>query len=190
MEDLLKMQNYIGSKHIKAFPLTRGDYNNYRGWKIPNNENPKDPGYLVEYIGAGDSNHPNHVNYISWSPSDVFERAYQTNGEFTLGNAVEFGLNKGFMITRMSWIGHLSTKMLFLQVPASISVEETVPVMTSLPTAVKEFLEERRHILEDGENINYSNQIAVLNSDNTIHSWSPSAEDLLSKDWKIINFNK
>ena len=26
------MQKYIGTKQIEARPMTRGDYNNYRGW--------------------------------------------------------------------------------------------------------------------------------------------------------------
>lgn len=29
--------------------MTRGDYNNYRGWTIPKDEDPKDEGYLVKY---------------------------------------------------------------------------------------------------------------------------------------------
>ena len=29
------MQKYIGVKRIEARPMTRGDYNTYRGWQIP-----------------------------------------------------------------------------------------------------------------------------------------------------------
>ena len=29
------MKRYIGTKIIKAEPMTRGDYNKYRGWQIP-----------------------------------------------------------------------------------------------------------------------------------------------------------
>lgn len=28
------MKNYIGTKRIEAEPMTRGDYNKYRGWTI------------------------------------------------------------------------------------------------------------------------------------------------------------
>ncbi|MBL4700534.1 MAG: hypothetical protein JKX85_04675 [Phycisphaeraceae bacterium] len=45
------MQTYIGVKIVSAKPMTRGDYNTYRGWTIPRDENPLDDGYLVEYIG-------------------------------------------------------------------------------------------------------------------------------------------
>ena len=60
------MKKYIGTKLVQAKPMTRGEYNNYRGWQIPKNENPKDEGYLVEYSDS----------YVSWSPKEIFEKAY------------------------------------------------------------------------------------------------------------------
>ena len=42
------MKNYIGTKRIEAEPMTRGDYNKYRGWTIPADENPEDEGYIVK----------------------------------------------------------------------------------------------------------------------------------------------
>lgn len=60
------MQKYIGVKRIEARPMTRGDYNVYRGWQIPANENPADEGYLVKYRDG----------YESWSPKEIFEEAY------------------------------------------------------------------------------------------------------------------
>ena len=40
------LKEYIGVKLIKAMPMTRGEYNNYRGWTIPKDENPDDDGYI------------------------------------------------------------------------------------------------------------------------------------------------
>ena len=34
------MKRYIGTKIIEAEPLTLGDYNLYRGWQIPADEDP------------------------------------------------------------------------------------------------------------------------------------------------------
>ena len=68
---------YEGTKRLTAQPMTRGEYNAYRGWEVPADENPADAGYLVEYLDGGKSNHPAHAGYISWSPVDVFERAYK-----------------------------------------------------------------------------------------------------------------
>lgn len=60
------MNYYMGFKLIKAEPMNRGDYNKYRGWTIPEDENPLDEGYLVRYSD----------DYVSWSPKEVFEKAY------------------------------------------------------------------------------------------------------------------
>lgn len=71
------MQTYIGTKTIKASPMTRGDYNVLRGWECPADENPADAGFLVEYVDGGKANHPDFAGYVSWSPAEVFERAYK-----------------------------------------------------------------------------------------------------------------
>lgn len=60
------MKTYIGTKIVEAHPMNRGEYNEYRGWTIPKDENPADEGFLVKY----------HDNYESWSPKYVFEKAY------------------------------------------------------------------------------------------------------------------
>ncbi len=70
------MKNYVGIKNIQARPMTRGEYNAYRGWAVPPDEDGADAGYLVEYLDGGKANDSRHVGYISWSPVDVFERAY------------------------------------------------------------------------------------------------------------------
>ena len=64
------MKNYIGIKKVEAKPMNRGDYNKYRGWTIPENENPADEGYLVKYPDG----------YESWSPKQQFEEAYSEIG--------------------------------------------------------------------------------------------------------------
>lgn len=68
---------YEGTKRLHAQPMTRGEYNAYRGWENPADENPADDGYLVEYQDGGKANDPRHAGYISWSPKDVFKRSYK-----------------------------------------------------------------------------------------------------------------
>lgn len=70
------MQTYIGTKIIKAEPMTRGDYNKLRGWTVPSDENPDDEGFLVEYLDGGKANVKGFNGYVSWSPKAVFEQAY------------------------------------------------------------------------------------------------------------------
>lgn len=75
------MQEFIGTKRVLAKPMTRKEYNDYRGWELPADENGDDAGYLVEYMDGGKSNHSNHKGYISWYPCDVFKKAYQAQPE-------------------------------------------------------------------------------------------------------------
>lgn len=67
---------YIGTKVIHAVAMTRAEYNELRGWVLPENENGDDEGYLVEYTDSGNTNQDGFIGYISWSPKDVFEKAY------------------------------------------------------------------------------------------------------------------
>lgn len=60
------MKQYIGTKIVKAEPMTRGDYNNYRGWQIPADEDPMDEGYLMEYENG----------YVQWLLKEMFEADY------------------------------------------------------------------------------------------------------------------
>lgn len=65
------MEKFIGIKKIDAEPMTRGTYNEFRGWTIPKDENPADEGYKVKYSD----------NYVSWSPKKAFEEAYSKIGD-------------------------------------------------------------------------------------------------------------
>ena len=59
--------------------MNRKEYNDYRGWELPSDENGQDKGFLVEYIQSETSpnvNHSKHKGYISWSPIDFFEDSY------------------------------------------------------------------------------------------------------------------
>lgn len=71
------MKKYIGTKEINAIPMNRQEYNDFRGWKLPDDENGTDEGYLVEYVDGGKANTPQYKGYVSWSPKGVFERAYE-----------------------------------------------------------------------------------------------------------------
>ena len=72
------MKKYIGKKEVNAIPMNRQEYNDFRGWKLPDDENGEDEGYLVEYVDGGKANTPQYNGYVSWSPEDVFKRAYKS----------------------------------------------------------------------------------------------------------------
>lgn len=61
------MEVYIGTKIIEAAPAVRKGGKVYDlTWPIPRSMEPEEPGYRVRYPDG----------YESWSPKDVFERAY------------------------------------------------------------------------------------------------------------------
>ena len=61
------MEVYIGTKIIEAAPAVRKGGKVYDlMWPIPRSMEPEEPGYRVRYPDG----------YESWSPKDVFERAY------------------------------------------------------------------------------------------------------------------
>ena len=98
------MNTYIGTKLIRAQAMTRAEYNNYRGWALPADENGADAGYLVEYLDGGQRNHAKHDGYISWSPADVFDRAYRHTTGMSFGMAIE-ALKLGKRVSRAGWNG-------------------------------------------------------------------------------------
>lgn len=59
------MKKFIETKIVVAEPMNRGEYNQYRGWKIPQDENPEDEGYHLRYSDG----------YESWSPAKQFEES-------------------------------------------------------------------------------------------------------------------
>jgi|TARA_R110000782_G_C14519370_1_gene380909 hypothetical protein len=74
------MKNYIGTKKLKAIPMSLGDYNKKRGWTIPEKEDPNTEGYFVQYSDE----------YVSWSPKEVFEESYVlgANVEIVFSNEI------------------------------------------------------------------------------------------------------
>lgn len=152
----MNFEKYIGTKRIEAVPMTRGDYNKYRGWTIPADENPEDEGYLVKYSD----------DYISWSPKNPFEEAYRKSGNMTFGHAVEM-MKSGYRVTRKSWNG----KGMFLYyVPAA-----SYPPSTDI--ANKAF---------GGESVPYGAYIAMKTAQENVVPWLASQTDMLTDDWRVV----
>ena len=89
------MVEYIGVKKIKATPMTKGDASVKTGYKNDTcNLGESTNGYLVEYEGG----------YQSWSPKDVFDKAYRPCSAMTFGLAIE-ALTLGKKVARSGWNG-------------------------------------------------------------------------------------
>ena len=95
---------YIGTKLIHAIPMNRQRYNDFRGWKVPADENPDDEGYLVEYLDGGKPNTELYAGYVSWSPKEQFDNAYRKTTGMSFGLAIEV-VKKGHKVARSGWNG-------------------------------------------------------------------------------------
>lgn len=160
------MEKYLGVKLIEAEVMNLGDYNKFKGWTIPEDENPLREGYLVKY----------NDDYVSWSPREAFEEAYRPIKGLNYGLAVE-ALKKGLCVTRKGWNG----KGLFIckQVPSEIYCN-IIPKMSSLPQKAKDILFNR------DKSIFYKDQMIIVKPDNTIDSWVASSSDTFAEDWEIV----
>ena len=85
---------YIGTKLVEAKPMNRCEYNLYRGWQLPEDENPNDEGYLV--ISAD--------GYETWTPKAKFEADYRSTEGMPFGSAIEL-MKSGFRVARKGWNG-------------------------------------------------------------------------------------
>jgi hypothetical protein len=159
---------YIGTKTIKALPMTRLAYNQYRGWELPADEIGEDEGFLVEYVDGGKANHPNHEGYVSWSPADVFHRAYQSTDAMNFGHALEL-LKVGMPIQRAGWNGK---GMFVYLVPAA-----SYPAQTGVAKAY----------FGDEALVPYAAYMALKGADGTVSTWVPSINDVLAEDWSTFS---
>lgn len=162
------MTLHIGCKVINALPMTRQAYNDLRGWAVPSDENPLDAGYLVEYLDGGAANVPGYAGYVSWSPKDVFDRAYRPTSAMTFGDALIF-LKDGKKLARAGWNGK---GMFVYLVPAASYPAQTAAAKSHFG---------------DGALVPYNAYFAIKNAGETVSTWVPSVNDALAEDWQIVN---
>ncbi|MCZ4315133.1 DUF2829 domain-containing protein [Comamonadaceae bacterium G21597-S1] len=173
------MKTYIGTKLINARPLTRGDYNAYRGWKPPEGEDQAADGYLVEYLDGGKPNDSRHAGYISWSPAEQFNNAYRETSGLSFGLSIE-ALKKGFKVARAGWNGK---GMWLVLVPgtqlAKLNPGTPYAKALSTPEAECSACEILPHI--DMWTVNAHGRRAML------PGWLASQTDMLADDWAIVD---
>ena len=162
---------HIGTKLVLATLMARADYNNYRGWALPVDEDGSDEGYLIEYVDGGESNHPNHKGYISWSPVAVFNVAYKSSGNLTFGMAIE-AMKRGRRVARSGWNG----KGMWIILNEGRTVESLEPNSFYDKCGFKAPVFIGSHIdmkAADGS---------------MVVGWLASQTDMLAEDWCIVEF--
>lgn len=165
-----KMKRYIGTKIVDACPMNRLQYNNYRDWDMPADEEGSDEGYLVEYLNGGKPCHPDHRGYISWSPKSVFIDSYKELDDGVLGfSGALSALKHGARVARKGWNG--KDMFLFL-VPGSRFAVNRPPLLG---------------IYEEGAMIDYHAHIDMKTAQGDVVPWLASQTDMLAEDWLILD---
>jgi len=156
----MKLDNaklYIGAKILSAKPMSRQEYNDFRGWQMPEDEEGADSGFIVQYAGG----------YISWSPLKEFNEAYRLTDGLNFGLAIE-ALKKGALVQRKGWNG----KGMFLYyVEGSTFNVNRAPLLGIYPK---------------GAEITYQSHIDMKTADGRCVPWFASQSDMLCDDWRIV----
>ena len=156
---------YVRFNEVKACLLTRGDYNKYRGWDTPPNENPNDEGYLIKYPDG----------YESWCQKAQFEAACRPIDGMTFGMAIE-AMKHGKRVARKGWNG----KGMWLCVPLCNGPKE-IPASSIWGKPNAEYAE------QNGGTVKVVPYVTMKASDGTIvMGWLASQTDMLSEDWEIV----
>lgn len=71
------MALFIATRTVQAKPMNRQEYNDLRGWQVPDDENPTDDGYLVVNSGVSERNVDGFDGYVSWLPKLAFDEQYK-----------------------------------------------------------------------------------------------------------------
>ena len=164
------MEAFIGTKRINAKPMTRLEYNKFRGWELPDDENGDDAGMLVEYTDGGKGNTVEFKGYVSWSPLDVFNRAYTPIKGMTFGEALQ-AMKTGQKVCRAGWNG--KGKFIFLASGSTPKVNRP-----TLPG-----------IYPEDTGITGKSHIAIKTTDGRTIKWSASQSDILATDWMVYSGN-
>lgn len=155
------MKQYIGTKMVMAAPALRMDdgKGNVRVELLSNNPMPQpgdalDMGYKVVYPDG----------YESWSPQDVFEKAYRKTAGMSFGLAIE-AAKKGKKIARAGWNG----KNQYVELAYCISYKNNAAEVI---------------------NVNHCNignkALAFVGTSGVQMGWLASQADMLADDWMIV----
>ena len=167
------MQQFIGTKQVMLLPMSRAEYNHYRGWQLPDNENGDDEGYLVEYTDGGQPNDDRHVGYISWSPKAQAEAAYRPVTAMTFGDALIM-LKAGYRVARAGWNG----KGMWLAFS---------PGSKALPAERFWAPQNRRHAEEVGPTDVLPCITMKTATGEILMGWLASQTDMLAEDWQLVS---
>lgn len=168
------MKRYIGTKLVNMQPMTRQEYNDFRGWTLPADENGADEGYLVEYLDGGKPNTTQYAGYVSWSPKVQADSAYRPTDGIPFGLAIE-ALKLGKRVARAGWNG----KGMWLALSCNGTREVAAVNFWAPPN--------REYAEANGGKATVLPSITMKTATGEIlMGWLASQTDILADDWQIV----
>lgn len=155
MQDRLHISKK-GVKLLLASTMTRLEFNSYSDRESTTEGDGSDKGCIVEFIGEGSTNHPNHNGYISWWPIDKFNDAYEATVEM-LFDAAKQKAERGYKVARKGWNDDFACIVPENHYPAHSELEGICPAHWALKT-----------------------------SENNTSEWTPIDSDKSASDWVIV----
>ena len=156
------MEKYIGTKIIHAEPAIKKGGKVYMVTDaIPRTMEPVQEGYKVVYEDG----------YESFSPKDVFEKAYRHIDGMTLGVALEAAIHLGKKIARKNWNG----KGMFVVYQKAYPQGIPCNYQTAMAWGMSE---------GDLFRCEPYLQIRMVNGSHAM--WVPSINDCLAEDWAVV----
>jgi len=165
----------IGTKIVNLEPMTRAQYNAFRGRELPANENGDDAGYLVEYLDGGAPNTPHYAGYVSWSPQEQADAAYHSVNAMSFGDALIM-LKRGHKVARAGWNGK---GMWVALTPGSRIPREYVKEGHALSHLAAEAPHQDAYTLTPHIDMRAADGSMVI-------GWLASQTDMLAEDWVLV----
>lgn len=163
---------YVSSKLICAEPMSRGAYNEQRGWTLPEDEDPDDPGYMVTYPDG----------YVSWCPKAQFESSSRPVTGMPFGHAIE-AMRKGAVVSRKQpdWRDRCVCMMDGLNLEPSTS---------GIPRATRVNGRTAKLVGSDTplDVLPYFVRCSC-DGDEWQPGWAPTQADMLADDWHVVDWS-
>jgi hypothetical protein len=152
------MTKYLGVKIISAEPMTATEFNQQVRPLVYSGDS--QDGYKVVYEDG----------YVSWSPKDVFEKAYRPITGLTFGLAIE-ALKKGLKVARKGW----NSKGMF--VVYQKGYPQGIPCNKQTAEAWG---------MQEGDPFICNPYLQIKNVDGSHSMWVASINDILAEDWEVV----
>lgn len=173
---------------VDAKPMTRNEYCDITGNKIPAGADPDAPGFMIVNANISECNVEGFDGFVSWLPLDAFGEVYnplatpinvEINAKYSLSfsSALEW-LKQGKRVARNGWNG----KGMFLMMVKGESVTEQINDCYGDPNRY----EVGQDGYEKGQSIPVLDAIYMKTADNKLVPWVASQTDMLSEDWTVV----